>query len=141
MKELAEKIEKSLYQNKKEFSAETVYEIITSANGLSFSIDIADILESTPLFHMLTSEIYTVVQGTLEVSLDLNKYLLSPGDVIKILPNVIHSARSLGDEPARITVTTIPEFSPDDYFVANDETQLEQPSEATQMRVFETKPL
>jgi quercetin dioxygenase-like cupin family protein len=125
MKELAPKIQKCLYQNKKEFSAETVYEITTAENGLPFGIAIADILQSTPHVHKLTTETYTVVQGTLEVTLDQNKYVLSPGDVIKILPNVIHSARSLGDEPARITVTTVPEFSPDDYHVVTDGMQPE----------------
>ena len=121
MKELAPKIEKSLYQNRREFSAETVYEMTTSTKGLPFSIAIADILQSTPHFHKLTTETYTVVQGMLEVSLDQNKYHLSPGDVIKILPNVIHSARSLGNEPARITVTTVPAFSPDDYYIVTEE--------------------
>lgn len=141
MKELAPIIEESLYQNKKEFSAEIVYEITTSATALPFGIAIADILQSTPHFHNLTTETYTVVQGTLEVSLDHKKYLVSPGDVIKIPPNVIHSARSLGDESARITVITIPEFSLDDYFVVTDEMQLERPSDATQIPLLETKPL
>lgn len=141
MKDLAPKIEKSLFQNMKEFSTATVYEITTTANHLPFGIAIADILQFTPHFHKLTIETYTVVQGTLEVSLDQNKYLLSPGDVIKILPNVIHSARSLGDEPARITVTTIPEFSPDDNYLVTDEMELKQPSDATPMQPLETKPL
>ena len=125
MEELAPKIERCLYQNKKVFSAETVYEVTTAEDGLPFGIAIADILQSTPHFHKLTAETYTVVQGTLEVSLDQNKYVLSPGDVIRIPPNVIHSARSLGSEPARIVVITLPEFSPDDYYVVTEAKQVE----------------
>jgi mannose-6-phosphate isomerase-like protein (cupin superfamily) len=116
MEELLPIIDESLYQNKKVFPAEIVYEITTLKNGLPFGIAIADILQSTPHFHKLTYETYTVVQGELEVSLGEEKHVLMPGDAIEIPLNVVHSARSLGNSPARITVTTIPEFSPEDYY-------------------------
>jgi mannose-6-phosphate isomerase-like protein (cupin superfamily) len=116
MEELLPPIDESLYQNKKDFPAEIVYEITTLRNGLPFGLAIADILQSTPHFHKLTYETYTVVQGELEVNLGDEKHILRPGDAIEIPLNVVHSARSLGSSPARITVTTIPEFSPDDYY-------------------------
>ena len=118
MKELEPTIEQSLYQNRKDFPAETVYEITTQANALPFGIAIADIQQSQPHFHKVTAETYTIVQGDLEVSLDSEQHVLHPGDVIKISPGIVHSARSLDGTPARITVTTIPEFSPEDYYLA-----------------------
>jgi mannose-6-phosphate isomerase-like protein (cupin superfamily) len=115
MQELEPRIDLSLYQNKKAFAAEIVYEVTTQANRLPFGIALADIKQSVPHFHKRTTETYTVVQGDLEVRLDGAKYTLRPGDVIKISPGVIHSARSLGETPARITVTSIPEWSQADY--------------------------
>ncbi len=111
-----ENIDESLYQNRKDFPAEIVYEITTLKNELPFGIAIADIMQSVPHFHKVTRETYTVVQGEIEVSLGSDRHRLTPGDAIQIPPNVVHSARSLGSSPARITVTTIPEFSPDDYY-------------------------
>ena len=98
--------------------AEIVYEITTQQNGLPFGVAIADIQESEAHFHRVTMETYTVVQGDLEVSLNSEQHILHPGDVIKIPLGVVHSARSLDETPARITVTTIPEFSQEDYYPA-----------------------
>jgi mannose-6-phosphate isomerase-like protein (cupin superfamily) len=117
VKELEPTIDKCLYQNIKVNPAEIVYEVTTWENALPFGIAIADIQRSEPHFHKVTAETYTVVQGNLEVSLNGEEHVLHPSDVIKIPPNVIHSARSLSGTPARIAVTTIPEFSHEDYYV------------------------
>jgi quercetin dioxygenase-like cupin family protein len=118
MKELEPTIGQSLYQKRKAREAEIVYEITTQQSGLPFGIAIADIQQSEAHFHKVTLETYTVVQGDLEVSLDGERRVLHPGDVIKIPLGVVHSARSLDETPARITVTTIPEFTSKDYHLA-----------------------
>jgi mannose-6-phosphate isomerase-like protein (cupin superfamily) len=118
MKELKPTIDQSRYQNRKARKAEIVYEVTTQQNSLPFGVAIADIQESEAHFHKVTMETYTVVQGDLEVSLDGERQALHPGDVVKIPLGVVHSARSLDETPARITVTTIPEFSPEDYYLA-----------------------
>jgi mannose-6-phosphate isomerase-like protein (cupin superfamily) len=120
MKDVEPTIAPRLYQNRKAFEAETVYEVTTAGDGLPFGIAIADIEQSQPHVHRLTTETYTVVQGSIELALDDERIALHVGDVAVIRPGVVHSARSIGDEPARITVTTIPEFSPDDYFPVPD---------------------
>jgi quercetin dioxygenase-like cupin family protein len=117
MHALAPEIDQSLYQNRKDSAAETVYEITTQRNNLPFGIAIADIEQSVPHFHRVTTETYTVVQGSIELALDDDRIEMHVGEVALIRPGVVHSARSIGsDHAARITVTTIPEFSPDDYF-------------------------
>jgi mannose-6-phosphate isomerase-like protein (cupin superfamily) len=121
MEELEPTIGEGLYQNKKVFEAETVYEVTTQQNGLPFGIAIADIQQSKAHFHKDTWETYTVVQGNLELYLDGERHVLHPGDVKKIPLWVVHYAKSLDKTPARITVTTIPEFSPEDYFVVEDD--------------------
>jgi quercetin dioxygenase-like cupin family protein len=118
VKEREPTIDQSLHQNRKARAAEIVYEITTQQSGLPFGIAIADIQQSEPHFHKVTLETYTLVQGDLEVSLDGERHVLHPGDVIKIPLGVVHSARSLDKTPARITVTTIPEFSQEDYYLA-----------------------
>jgi mannose-6-phosphate isomerase-like protein (cupin superfamily) len=121
MRNLQPNIDPRLFQNKKSFAAETVYEVTTARDGLPFGIAIADIEQSRPHVHRLTTETYTVVQGSIELALDDERIALHVGDVAVIRPGVVHSARSIGDgQPARITVTTIPEFSPDDYFPVPD---------------------
>lgn len=120
MLELEEVIDATLYQNKKVFPTEIVYEVTTRKNKLPFGIAIADILQSIPHYHRVTHETYTVVQGELEVTLGVDKHLLRVGDVITIPPGAVHSARSTGSQPARITVTTIPEWSPEDHHVVSD---------------------
>ncbi len=121
MKGLEPTIDPCLYQNRKDFPAEVVYEITTKKNGLPFGIAVADIQQSQPHFHKHTIETYTLVQGDIEVILGTERRKLHVGEVLQIPPGKIHSARSLGETPARITVTTIPEFSPDDYYPVSDE--------------------
>ncbi len=118
MKPLEPRIDRSLYQNRKDFGAETVYEITKELNGLPFGIAIADIEQSLPHSHKLTVETYTVVQGDIELVLDDVRSTLGVGDIARIDRGIVHSVRSLGDSAARITVTTIPEFSADDYYPA-----------------------
>ena len=120
MEELEPTIGEDLYQNKKARAAEIVYEVTTQQSSLPFGIAIADIQQSEAHFHKVTWETYTVVQGNLEVYLDGERHVLHPGDVIKIPLWVVHFAKSLDETPARITVTTIPEFSPEDYYLATE---------------------
>jgi quercetin dioxygenase-like cupin family protein len=119
MKSLEPKINPGLYKDRVDHPAEIVYEMTTHQHDLPFEIAIADVQQSDPHFHKVTMETYTVVQGDLEVRLDAESHLLHPGDVIRIAPSVIHSAKSLRDTPARITVTTIPAFSMNDYCPAD----------------------
>jgi mannose-6-phosphate isomerase-like protein (cupin superfamily) len=115
MHALAPEIDQSLYQTRKESAAETVYEITTQRNNLPFGIAIADIEQSVPHFHRATIETYTIVQGAVELTLDDRRITLEVGDMARIDPFIVHSARSLGPEAARLTVTCIPEWSADDY--------------------------
>jgi len=40
--------------------------------------------------------------------------------MVRIQPGVIHSARSMSAKPSRIVVICVPEFSIDDYFLADE---------------------
>ena len=51
MKDLDPTINPRLYQNRKSFAAERVYELTTARDGLPFGIAIADIEQSQPHVH------------------------------------------------------------------------------------------
>ena len=117
MRELIPPIDPRLYQNKKVFDHEIVYELTTQKDGLPFGIAIADIEQSVRHRHERTLETYTGVQGELEVTVGSDIHILHPGDILQIPIGVVHSARSLGEDPARITVTTVPEWSQEDHIL------------------------
>lgn len=104
-----------LYKKKIEHGKECVYELFTRQDGLGWNAVIADIEESTPHFHKRTTEVYTVLNGTLEVFINELSYVLNPGDVIVIPLNSVHWARSLTDKPARIMCTCVPAWTPEDH--------------------------
>jgi mannose-6-phosphate isomerase-like protein (cupin superfamily) len=118
MKVLNPSIPPDLYRNCKKFESEVVYEITTQECGLPFGIAIADIVQSAPHYHKRTEETYLVVQGELEVSLGEESHILHIGQALHVPPGVVHSARSRGDEPARLVVICIPEYSQGDNFAA-----------------------
>lgn len=106
-----------LYQKKIDLGKECIYELCTRDDGLGWNAVIADIEESVPHFNKITTEIYTVLNGTIEVFIDDQSYVLNPGDVIAIPLNAVHWGRSLTDKPARIMCTCVPAWSPEDHYV------------------------
>lgn len=114
-------IKPSLFQYQLNLPKETIYELISSHDGLGWSLAIADIVDTVPHYHRRTLETYTVVTGILEVTVDDEKHVLHPGDVITIPIGSIHSARSLTQEPARILVSCLPGWTSDDHNLVETE--------------------
>ena len=115
METLAPEIPSLLGVHKKDLSREIVYEVKMAGEDLPFSIAIADIQQSQPHYHNHTIETYTVVQGDIEVRLNDERRALRPGEIVLIEPGTVHSARTLGDMPARVVVVCVPEWQPEDY--------------------------
>lgn len=111
-----QELKSDLYKKKIEHGKECVYELFTRHDGLGWNAIIADIAESIPHFHKRTTEVYTVLNGTLEVFIDDQSHVLNAGDVIVIPLNSVHRARSLTDKPARIMCTCVPAWAPDDHY-------------------------
>jgi mannose-6-phosphate isomerase-like protein (cupin superfamily) len=109
------KLNPSLYKNKVENPKETVYEIMTAEDGYSWGLAIADIIESELHIHYKITEIYVVLEGVLEVTLDGNPQKLTVGESVNISPGVKHKARSLTGEPARIIALSFPEWTSEDH--------------------------
>jgi len=61
--------------------------------------------------HRVTEEIYHVVRGTGTMTLGLDRFAISPGDTICILPNTIHSVRNTGQEPLVILCCCAPPYA------------------------------
>ena len=104
------------YKNKVKASlGETIYEIITEEDGLSFGMAVADIERSEAHMHRDTTEIYTVLEGEVELTIDGKTKILTAGDTITIRPGPVHSAKSLTKKRARVSVTSSPPWSPSDH--------------------------
>ena len=104
------------YKNKVDASpGETIYEIITKEDGLSFGLAIADIMQSEAHRHDSITEIYSVLEGEIELAVNGHTKILVCGDSDTIRPGTIHSARSLTDQQARVSVISIPPWNPGDH--------------------------
>lgn len=111
MKEL----DPAFYKNKVENPKETVYEILTAEDGHGWGLAIADIEESELHLHKQTKELYIVLEGSMEVTLNSKTKVLKESDSLEILPGVKHKARSLGSGRARVVVVAIPPWTPEDH--------------------------
>lgn len=109
-----------LYKLRLDLSKETIYELVSTQEGMGWSLAIADIVETVPHFHNYTSETYTLVTGILEVTIEGKNFCLFPGDVIQIPLKAIHSAKSLTDTPARILVSCVPGWTVEDHIYINN---------------------
>lgn len=115
---LLKEIPKDLYKLKIDLHEEIIYELIGTQDGLGWSFAIADILESKPHFHKHTLETYTIVTGILEVYVGDASYVLYPGDVFVIPLNTLHWAKSLTQQPARLLVSCVPGWTPEDHILS-----------------------
>lgn len=111
------KIRKELYQRLFEQPLKTTYELIPSSEGLGFSLAVSDIIESAPHYHADLSETYTVIYGALEIFINDKSYVLYPNDVIVVPRKAVHWARSVTGEPARVLVSCVPGWTPEDNHV------------------------
>jgi len=62
-------------------------------------------------YHAEAENIYIVIEGTVEVTIEGENYLASAGDVVFIPPGYHHSAGTVGDKPARIIEIYAPPIS------------------------------
>lgn len=114
------KIRKELYQRAFKQPLKTTYELVPTYEGLDFSLAITDFIETTPHYHLHLSETYTIVYGTVEVFVDEKSYILNPGDVIVVPINSVHWARSVNGKLARMIVSCIPGWTPEDNHLVKE---------------------
>ncbi len=108
------------YKNRVELPGEIVYEIVTGEDGQGFGLAVASIMSSKPHHHLVTTEVYTWISGRLIVHIDGHPFLLErPGAGVKIPLGTIHWAESLDQTTyARISVVTVPAWTPEDHILA-----------------------
>lgn len=112
-----QELREDLYKNKFSNGKMCAYELFSRHDGLGWNAIIADIVEDSPHFHKRTTEIYTVLNGVLEVFINDKSHVLRPGDVIVVPINAVHWARTLTAEPARIMCTCVPAWTPEDNYL------------------------
>lgn len=116
-----------LYTTVKEVSGtEWVYNPHETAHH-GWSTAFVDIIKSPPHFHKKMVERYTVMSGSLVVYLNGIGHVLGAGDSVQIKPEIVHWAKSLDKEPARITCTCWPAFTVEDYHPVSEDHPLAVP--------------
>jgi mannose-6-phosphate isomerase-like protein (cupin superfamily) len=110
------------YRNRKELPEgavspkEVVFEVITAPDDVGWGFAVVDIRRSEKHYHERTLETYTLVSGELRVHMDDEEEVLrTPGQVLTVPLNTPHWAESVSDTPARITVFSLPAWTPEDH--------------------------
>ena len=108
------------YKNRIELPGEIIYEVIAGEDNQGFGLAVADIKKSKPHYHLITVEAYTLISGHLIVYVDGCPFLLErPGAGIKIPLGVVHWTENLDPTTyARISVITVPPWTPEDHILA-----------------------
>jgi len=95
---------------------EMVVEVDPTRRHAGFSRAVVAIWDSAPHFHRRGVEVYKVLSGTLDVTVDGKKRRLKAGQSLRIAPGRVHSARSLHREPALVEALSKPGWRFDDHF-------------------------
>lgn len=95
----------------------TIFEIINAEDKKGFGFELVRLKELRSHFHCKTVEVYILVTGKAEIQCNENATILeNHGDTVTIQPSNIHSARSLGQEPAWIAVLSLPGWTRGDHY-------------------------
>lgn len=110
---------KTIIKNNEKNPTEIICEIEPTAEYRDYSIAIFVIDASIPHFHKKSTEVYEILNGEMEVTLDGKIYKLTRGQSITIKPNQHHFAR--GNETwAR--VTSRPGWTREDHYIMKSTT-------------------
>lgn len=114
MEESLQKLDESSYTAKYENDGYTVYEI-TKAKDNAWSVAIIDIQElKKSHYHTKGTEVFTVLEGELEIELGVNTLVLSVGKSVHVPTLTIHKLKSTKKTPVRVLCTNTPAFDPND---------------------------
>ena len=105
---------KAIFKNGSSNPTEIICEVEPSSDHPDYSVAVAVIDQSQPHYHKKTFEIYEIIKGKLELTVDRKVFKLSQGEVFKIPTGKIHSTR--GDE-TWVQVTSHPGWTPEDHIL------------------------
>ncbi|HZZ29964.1 MAG TPA: cupin domain-containing protein [Pirellulales bacterium] len=69
---------------------------------------------TAPHFHRLTEEIYYILHGQAQMTIDAEHKTVGPGDAIAIPPGAIHTVFNSGHEPLVFLCTCAPAYEHED---------------------------
>ncbi len=102
LQELKE-IPEGSYQNRKEVGYGVIYEMIAADAGLGFGMSLIDINgESASHYHVDTIEIVVGINGTTEVAISDEIYIVRSGDALMLPVGAPHRIKNVGDHPSRV---------------------------------------
>ena len=71
-------------------------------------------------YHKKTEEVYSIISGKGEMSLDGETEIVGKGDSIVILPEQRHKMTCIGDEDLVMFVTCSPSYTDEDQIITDD---------------------
>jgi mannose-6-phosphate isomerase-like protein (cupin superfamily) len=98
-----------------------VRELASPANSSLRTHSLAEIVfepgrSSFEHHHRATEEVYHILAGAGEMTLDGTSQPIGPGDTVVIVPGVKHRLRNVGTSDLVIMAICVPAFSPGDQF-------------------------
>jgi mannose-6-phosphate isomerase-like protein (cupin superfamily) len=94
--------------------SEIVCEVDPTTKHPEYSVAVAIVDRSVPHFHKKTTEIYTVIKGTLELLTDGIRIILHENDSYTVKPGVVHSATG---DATWIRAESNPGWTAADHFI------------------------
>lgn len=88
--------------------------VITGGLGGIANLHIVSVTDGEPHYHLGYQEVYYVLSGRGEITLDGKIHPLRPGAVVSIPSGVTHSLRSSGGTPLEFVIFGTPAMSVDD---------------------------
>ncbi|NGX46730.1 MAG: hypothetical protein K1000chlam3_00093 [Chlamydiae bacterium] len=104
-----------LYALRVDVNPDVVYEVVSTQEGLGWSLAVIDVMDSPAHYHREFVETYTVMSGELELIVDDETIILQPGESYTIPTGAIHSAKSLLETPTRIIASCVPGWNIEDH--------------------------
>ena len=103
-----------------------VWELIDTKNTEAQKLNLALISvdkgrSAQPHLHRNTEELYYILEGQGEVSIDSNKYDVVDGYVVFIPPGYEHTIRNTGDSVLRLLAINSPPYDPTDTFFPQEQ--------------------
>ncbi|MES2345800.1 MAG: cupin domain-containing protein [Chlamydiota bacterium] len=72
-------------------------------------------------FHKIETEVFVVVQGTLNIEISGVQSIVEVGEAVTVHPGNVHQLKSAGNLPLRVLCFNFPAFNPEDIYTQKNE--------------------
>jgi mannose-6-phosphate isomerase-like protein (cupin superfamily) len=92
-----------------------VYDLITgNETDGKWSAALLEIRDSPRHSHTISTEVFVVMNGVLDMEMEGENRRLKAGEAIRVVPGTIHKLKSANENPVRVLCLNFPAFDPND---------------------------